>query len=156
MTGIFDAMAARTRKVDGKPTSLLDVGYNNAGLDDAWQACGAGEKGTFYGADGKPMINTTTFPDMKAMVDHGHHLGLHIGFYLNNCICGMAPGTFNASFVDKIYAGCVDTVVENGFDGVKFDSCSPFHNMTRWASLLAAANHPTLDENCHNSDFQDP
>jgi hypothetical protein len=50
----------------------------------------------------------------------------------------------------------VPQVVEYGFDGVKFDSCSPFHNMTRWTSLLEEAGHPILAENCHNSDFQDP
>ena len=40
MTGTMDRMAARTRLVNGKKTSLLDLGYNNCGLDDNWQACG--------------------------------------------------------------------------------------------------------------------
>jgi len=64
----------------GAAASLLDVGYNSCGLDDAWQACGAGEKGTFYGADGSPIVNTTTFPDLKAMTSHGHSHGLYVGW----------------------------------------------------------------------------
>eukprot|EP01046_Picozoa_sp_COSAG06_P007549 COSAG06_NODE_370_length_16728_cov_5.639004_12_plen_54_part_00 len=32
MTGTMDRMAARTRSVNGKPTSLLDLGYQNVGL----------------------------------------------------------------------------------------------------------------------------
>ena len=35
----MDAMADRSRTVDGKPQSLLDLGYNNCGLDDNWQQC---------------------------------------------------------------------------------------------------------------------
>ena len=29
----MDAMVNRSRKVDGKPTSLLDLGYNHVGVD---------------------------------------------------------------------------------------------------------------------------
>ena len=32
-----DAMVDRSRTVDGKITSLLELGYNRIGLDDAWQ-----------------------------------------------------------------------------------------------------------------------
>jgi hypothetical protein len=35
-------MVQRNRTVNGKPTSLLDVGYTVIGLDDNWQACGKG------------------------------------------------------------------------------------------------------------------
>ena len=80
MEAAMDRMTARTRKVDGKPTSLLDLGYVPAGLDDNWQACGTGVKGSFYDADGNPLVNTTTFPDMGAMVAHAHKLGLKAGF----------------------------------------------------------------------------
>ena len=59
MEAVMDAMVSRERQVDGKPTSLLDLGYDNAGLDDAWQACGTGVKGTFYSADGDPLVNLT-------------------------------------------------------------------------------------------------
>eukprot|EP01043_Picozoa_sp_COSAG02_P081649 COSAG02_NODE_20058_length_850_cov_1.127830_2_plen_53_part_01 len=37
-----DMLVDRSRTVDGKATSLLDLGYNRIGLDDAWQDCGKG------------------------------------------------------------------------------------------------------------------
>jgi len=37
----MDAMVDRSRTVNGKPTSLADLGYSDVGLDDAWQLCGA-------------------------------------------------------------------------------------------------------------------
>lgn len=33
-------MRNRSRTVNGNPTSLWDVGYTHAGLDDGYQACG--------------------------------------------------------------------------------------------------------------------
>ena len=46
MEGTMDAMANRSRTtVDARKTSLLDLGYNNCGLDDNWQACGQGVNG---------------------------------------------------------------------------------------------------------------
>ena len=33
-------LADRSRLVDGKPTSLADLGYTDAGIDDGWQECG--------------------------------------------------------------------------------------------------------------------
>lgn len=37
---VVDAVVARKRLVDGKLTSLLDVGFNHVGVDDGWQAYG--------------------------------------------------------------------------------------------------------------------
>lgn len=50
--------------------SLLDFGYASIGLDDNWQACGAGVNGSFHNIDGTPLINTKTFPDMAGMVEY--------------------------------------------------------------------------------------
>ena len=50
--------------MDGKPTSLLELGYNRIGLDDAWQACGKGVNGSFHDAHGTPLIRPDRFPDM--------------------------------------------------------------------------------------------
>jgi alpha-galactosidase len=36
MRGVIDAMTSKSRTVDGKPSSLLDVGYLNCGIDDGW------------------------------------------------------------------------------------------------------------------------
>jgi len=82
----MDALVAK-RLHDGVPTSLLDLGYNDLGLDDCWQVCDA--KGqSFHDPDtGMAVINTELFPDMEGMVQHGHTRGLHVGFYFNNCQC---------------------------------------------------------------------
>ena len=87
---IMEGMVDRSRIVDGNPTSLCDLGYCDVGLDDNWQACGAyGDNGeyTFHTDDGTPVVNEELFPDMKAMTDKAHDLGLTAGWYGNNCIC---------------------------------------------------------------------
>ena len=86
---IMDGMVSRERAVDGVPTSLCDLGYCHVGLDDNWQLCGSyGDEGyTYHDADGKPVVNTERFPDMKAMTDYAHSLGLTAGWYGNNCVC---------------------------------------------------------------------
>jgi alpha-galactosidase len=60
---------ALVQKHDGK--SLLDAGYNHVGVDDGWQSCGAGPGGSFHDKDGKPIVNETTFPDLKAWLTTG-------------------------------------------------------------------------------------
>ena len=98
MEGIMDQMAVKNRTVDGKPTSLVDLGYHNCGLDDNWQACKTGVDGSFDDKDGNPLINNKTFPDMKAMTDHGHSKGIRVGWYMNNCICSGNHTTDNKSY----------------------------------------------------------
>jgi hypothetical protein len=70
-----DAVTAKSRSVDGTPTSLVDLGFVHVGIDDGWQACGTGRmvnnKSSFHAADGTPLVNKTKFPDLKAMVDYG-------------------------------------------------------------------------------------
>jgi len=156
MQQTMDKMTQRSREVVGTKVSLLDLGYSNCGLDDNWQACGTGVKGSFHDANGTPLVNLTTFPDMGAMVAHGHSLGLHIGWYINNCICGEQQFRNDHQMQDKIFRGTVRALVDYGFDGVKIDSCSEFHNMTRWAEIMQESGRPILTENCHNSDKQDP
>lgn len=136
--------------------SLAALGYATAGLDDAWQACGTGVDGSFHGINGAPLVNTTTFPSMGDMVKRGHALGLQVGFYVNNCICGENMWRGNSTFEDVVYRGTVQAISDWGFDGVKIDSCSEFKNMTKWAELFAETGKPFLLENCHNSDGQDP
>eukprot|EP01052_Picozoa_sp_SAG31_P052622 SAG31_NODE_13075_length_894_cov_1.894340_1_plen_123_part_00 len=82
-----DALADRSRLVDGHPTSLLELGYDHVGLDDAWQACGTGINGSFHDADGKPLVNLKSFPNMAEMNRLIHAKGVKSGWYLNNCIC---------------------------------------------------------------------
>jgi hypothetical protein len=75
MEAIMDALVDTSRLVDGKPTSLFDLCYTRVGMDDNWQACGTGVNGSFYDVDGKPLRNTTRFPDVKAMNTKAHKLG---------------------------------------------------------------------------------
>jgi hypothetical protein len=120
MEASYEALASRSRSVDGKPTSMADVGYINANVDDAWQSCdyqcsahhgnppkfpagqcGTGVNGTYHNASGWPLVNTTRYPDMKAMTAKAHSLGLRAGFYMNTCECresNWAP--------DQLHAHC--------------------------------------------------
>ena len=66
------------------PTSLADLGYNRVGLDDAWEACGAGVNGSFHDASGAMMWDAAKFPDVQGMVDYVHAKGLFIDHYDNN------------------------------------------------------------------------
>lgn len=52
--------------------SLLDLGFVHAGIDDGWQACGSftvepSGAPAFHDAAGKPIVNATKFPDLKAL-----------------------------------------------------------------------------------------
>jgi alpha-galactosidase len=175
------AMGALAKKRSGGQ-SLASLGFATAGLDDAWQACGTGVDGSFHDEMGAPLVNTTTFPDIGAMVKKAHSLGLQAGFYVNNCICGENQWRGNGTWEQVVYEGTVKAILDWDFDGVKIesrvprvrrardnphplpakiagvkiDSCSEFTNMTKWAGLFAASGKPMLLENCHNSDGQDP
>ena len=98
------AVKDRSRKLfNGSTISLADIGFNYISMDDGWQqcncsthqdidpilaACPAGAAMSFRDPQsGAPLVNKHRFPDMKAMVDFGHSLGLKVGTYLNNCIC---------------------------------------------------------------------
>lgn len=39
MESMYDGLVDRSRKVNGVATSLWDLGYRGAGLDDCWQLC---------------------------------------------------------------------------------------------------------------------
>ena len=66
MTRQVAAIAARRLALDGKPTSLLDLGFNRVGIDSGWASC-TGVNGSWHDKDGHFIINTTKFPDMKVL-----------------------------------------------------------------------------------------
>eukprot|EP00755_Sulcionema_specki_P032358 Sspe_Gene.19718::Locus_7196_Transcript_1_1_Confidence_1.000_Length_1434::g.19718::m.19718/K07407/E3.2.1.22B, galA, rafA; alpha-galactosidase len=151
MERVMDSMVKkRSVPSAGKDMSLLDLGYVNCGLDDAWQACGKGVDGSFHTEWGVPIVDKTRFPDMKAMTDYGHQRGLHVGWYMNNCICHEHQIT-DPQLIDRIYRNSTKALVDYGFDGVKLDGCSEFHNTSYWADLLRDSGRAVLIENCHNS-----
>merc|ERR1712048_404072 len=94
------------------------------------------------------MGNTDLFPDMKSMTDHGHSLGLRVGWYMNNCICQEHSGKGEVN-ITKHMEQSARAVADFGFDGVKLDGCGQFRNMTWWADLLNSTGRQILIENCH-------
>lgn len=67
---------------------------------------------------GAPLVRLDTFPDMKAMTDYAHSLGLTAGWYGNNCICSDHCDT------PECYAADVAATVAYGFDSTKLDGRS--------------------------------
>jgi alpha-galactosidase len=78
----IDGVSARRLTVGGKKTSLCDLGFCRVGIDSGWAEC-SGVNGSWHDETGHFIINRTSFPDMKAMVDYGHSKGVLMGFYLN-------------------------------------------------------------------------
>ncbi|KAJ9455809.1 Alpha-galactosidase 3 [Diplonema papillatum] len=152
MLSVMDKMTARTFAVEGKPTSLLDLGYVSVGLDDNWQACGTGYMGSFHDQNGNPLVNKTTFPDMLGMTQYGHSLGLKVGWYMNNCICSEKQFVNDTAYRMLHMEQSVKAIAAYEFDGVKLDNCGEWTNLTWWAELLNATGRPVMIENCHWGD----
>jgi alpha-galactosidase len=145
--GIMDGMVKRSRLVDGKKTSLCDLGYCDVGLDDNWQDCSAAAAtgNNYHDTDGNPVVNLNLFPDMKAMTDYAHKLGLTAGWYGNNCIC-MDQNSSDR----KYYEGDVKAFRAFGFDAWKLDGCGVQNDLQLFDDLLKAdGGKPVMVENCH-------
>lgn len=68
--------------VDGKSTSLVDLGYSHAGIDDGWQDCGSGPGGKgFHNASGYPMVDAVKFPDMRVLTAAARAQNVTPGWY---------------------------------------------------------------------------
>jgi alpha-galactosidase len=117
MESMMAAMVDRSRTVDGKPTSLLDLGYKHLGLDGGWNFCYPENHTFHWKSDGRPVWNAA-FPDPKGMVARAHTLGLSPGWYLNNCGC--AENHLDEAMTDLIMEGSVRMLAEQEWDGVKF------------------------------------
>jgi hypothetical protein len=89
-----NALTDRSRLVDGRPTSLLELGYDHVGLDDAWQACGTGINGSFHDAGGNPLVNLEAFPNMTAMNALIHAKGVKSGWCKWVVLRGLVAPTF--------------------------------------------------------------
>ena len=78
----MSGIVSRARTVNGVPTSLLDLGYSDVGLDDNWQQCGSYTPSgyTYHTDDGSSVINYDLFPDFKKMTDFAHDLNLTAGY----------------------------------------------------------------------------
>eukprot|EP00038_Savillea_parva_P011730 m.199659 g.199659 ORF g.199659 m.199659 type:complete len:667 (+) comp20803_c0_seq1:35-2035(+) len=165
------AVTDTSRSVNGKPTSLAALGFDWVSMDDGWQKCNCSTGGsidpslptcpnckaggcswhTVDAQGGDPVVNTAKFPNMSALVAHGHALGLNVGSYLNNCICmeGGDPPMGEHCIGAPHYEQDVDFIIRTGFDGVKIDNCGPAHNVTRWAELFNQTGKAIRIESCH-------
>ena len=136
----YEALADRSRMVDGLPTSLLDLGYQHAAIDDGWQLCDSGPGGTgFHNATGYPNVNSTRFPSMAAMTAKARSLGLRAGWYENNAHC--------ADHEYGSYNGLVRSTLEFGFEGIKMDRAGRMTNASEVAALFNASGARILQEN---------
>jgi len=153
---MVDAVTSRARLVDGKPTSLADLGYGRIGIDDGWQACGTGWQGTFHAKDGTPLVNSSIFPDLKAMVDYAHSKDVKMGWYSINCQC---MDTFkiqhdaDKDWASRVYAAEVKLIQAAGFDGVKIDNCGDValggKGFVTMVDNINKSGRPLLIENCN-------
>ena len=104
-------------------SGMKDHGYMYVNIDDCW-AVKPGDKDPMLGgaardAQGKVNANKR-FPDMKALTDFIHSLGLKAGIYTS-------PGPTTCAGHEGAYqheAQDVERFVEWGFDFLKYDWCS--------------------------------
>ena len=50
----------------GASSSLAALGFATVGIDEGWAKCHAGVNGSFHGADGRPIVDTAKFPDLRS------------------------------------------------------------------------------------------
>lgn len=156
-----EGLARRRHSIDGKPTSLLDLGFDRAGIDSGWAEC-TGVNGSWHDASGHFLINKTRFPDMKAMTNHAHKSRVKMDFYLNQDLdpevhgCkseGQIPGAAANSGNFASYRNDAADAAALGFDGIKFDSGGGNDNMTLWAMAVNATGREMMLENCNNGGY---
>ena len=74
INGSFLTQANIQTQSDALEASGLEAhGFRYINIDSGWQGS--------FDANGRPIPNTTTFPDMKALVDHIHANGQKVGIY---------------------------------------------------------------------------
>eukprot|EP01084_Bolivina_argentea_P007717 14491_1 len=144
---VMTALVDKSRKVNGIPTSLAEIGYNNAGIDDGWQHCNAYEK-LFHNnsaPNGWPVVNTTVFPDLSGLIKYAHNNNLTVNWYFNNCKCS----EHNAYPANE--ANDVKWMRLMGISGVKLDGCGSSMNTSNWNRLInETSNKPILTEDGGN------
>lgn len=91
---------------------LADYGWNYINIDDGWEDSKRAENGE--------IVANKKFPDMKALTDYVHGLGLKMGIYSSpgTLTCGGFLGSYQHEEQDaKTYASW-------GIDYLKYDWCS--------------------------------
>ena len=49
----------------GSTASLRSLGFSDIGIDDGWQACGAGVNGSWHDATGTPLVMRPSSPTWR-------------------------------------------------------------------------------------------
>ena len=105
-------------------TGLADFGYQYVSIDDCWTTASDehsddSRKGIFRDAQGN-LIPNKYFPDMYAMTDYIHSLGLKAGIYTTAgpLTCTRFAGSYQHEKQD------VEQIAAWGFDFLKHDWCS--------------------------------
>ena len=88
-------LTRRKNSINGKPTSLHDLGYSSIGLDDGWQACGHGVNGSYHDEHGDPLVDKSKFPSLSDMTAKGHAANVTMGWY------GESNRTFPFIFIER-------------------------------------------------------
>lgn len=151
MDGMVRRTAARTDHL-GNVVSFCDLGYCDIGLDDNWQACDDAQASPgmhYHDVHGKPLVNTTSFPDLKLMTSYAHSLNLTVGWYGNNCIC--RDQCRNVSECTKQIRGDVEALFKYDFDSWKLDACGGQTDLVKFNKYMRkiGKHKPILVENCH-------
>ena len=92
-------------------SGLIDHGWTYINIDDCWQGPRDPKTGR--------VTSNEKFPDMKALADYVHSLGLKIGLY--TCCGPLTCAKFTGS--DGYESQDIQTYAEWGFDYVKIDWC---------------------------------
>ena len=138
----------------GSTASLRSLGFSDIGIDDGWQACGAGVNGSWHDATGTPLVNETLFPDMASMTAAARAKNVSMGFYMNNCNCNEMS---TRSALPHTYAQDVALVASAGFSALKIDGCGNNHDIHAWTAAIAATASPRLVvENCGDNNRTHP
>ena len=104
-------------------SGMIDHGYTYVNIDDCWAVKPGAPESELGGAprDAEGKVNPNKrFPDMKALADHIHALGLKAGIYTSPgpLTCGGHVGAYQHEEQD------VQRFVEWGYDFLKYDWCS--------------------------------
>ena len=140
------AFVDQSRQVDGKNTSLRELGYAYVGIDDGWMLCNSGPGGVgYHDAAGNPIIDLKKFPDLKGLGDYIHSQDLKMGWYLNADYCrDLRPDPKGLKYI-----GDVNAIMHYGFDAIKVDEGGTEKNHTRFIELINATGTPILQLYSH-------
>ena len=83
---IYEQAVVLAKAGPGGTPSLLQLSYNEVGVDDGWQSC-TGHKGTWHSSQGEPLVDAAKFPDLRTFIARVRELGVKVGWYLNTCWC---------------------------------------------------------------------